>query len=114
MVVLLSACSSQPPFFTGDPSTPLGTSLSTLPEGQEIRMQGILEKHFEKTGSYVYTLNGTWLTFDDDRISADDVVGKTVTVKGMVHHFNNCPARQDPEMPEQCAIAEMLRGVTIE
>lgn len=105
------ACSSPWPLFTGDPSAPLGTSLSSLPEGQEIRTNGVLEKHFEKTGSYAYTLNGTWLTFDDDRVIVDDFVGKTVTVKGTVHHFNNCPPKQDPEMPQQCLIAEQLRVI---
>lgn len=101
-IIVLSACSSQPPLFTGD--------FSSLPEGQEIRAQGVLEKNFEKTGSYVYTLNGVWLSFDDDdQVIADDFIGKKVTVKATVHHFNNCPPSQDPEMPEQCAIAEQLR-----
>lgn len=125
LIIVLSACSSQPPLFSGDPSAPLssslsdfgvedGTSLSSLPEGQEIRVQGILEKNFSKTGSYEYRTNGVWLTFDDDHVIADDFVGKTVTVKGTVHHFNNCPLRQDPNMPEQCAIADQLRVNMIE
>ncbi|GEM_PF-5224514 len=116
---LISACSTQPELFSGD--------ISTLPEGKEIRMEGVLERNFWKTGSYEYSLNGIWLTFDDD-FPLDRMLNKKVMVKGKVVHFDNCrewreahaeiyattesylKALEDPSFVEpQCLIAEQLR-----
>lgn len=101
----LTACLSQPEYFSGDPST--------LPEGTEIRMEGFLEKNQSKTGSEEYSVNGTWLTFDDD-FPMDILLNKEVTVTGKVHHFNNCPKMHDPDFPEQCRISEQLQVRQIE
>ncbi len=118
ITLLTSACMRTPELFSG--------SLSTLPEGKEIRMEGILEKNPSKTGSSYYSLNGIWLTFDDD-FPLEQLLGKKVTVKGKVVHFDNCKpwreahseiygseesyfkALKDPNFMEpQCMMSEQL------